>query len=34
MENDGERNLVGHIDEKELIILDQIKPWQAFKFIK
>ena len=32
--NDGERNLVGHIDPQELCILEQIKPWQKFKFIK
>ena len=32
--NDGERNIVGYIDPQELCILDQIKPWQSFKFIK
>ncbi len=32
--NDGERNLVGHIKEDEIIILDQVKPSERFKLIK
>lgn len=32
--NDGERNLIGHVAEDEIMILEQIKPWQQVKFIK
>lgn len=32
--NDGERNLVGHISDEEILVLDQIKPYTNFKFIK
>lgn len=32
--NDGERNLVGRISDEEMCVLDQIKPWQKFEFIK
>ena len=32
--NDGERNLVGHVKEEELALLDFIKPGQHFRLIK
>ena len=34
MKNSGKSNVVGHIDEKEVFILDAIKPWQKFNFIE
>lgn len=34
MENDGERNLVGHVKEEEMMILDLIRPGFYFKIIK
>lgn len=32
MKNSGKTNVVGHVSEEELFLLDQIKPWQKFKF--
>lgn len=32
MENSGRTNVVGRICESELYLLDQIEPWQKFKF--
>lgn len=32
MTNTMEANVVGHIREKEIFILDRLKPWQKFKF--
>ena len=32
MKNSGRTNVVGHIREEELFILDSLKPWQKFKF--
>lgn len=32
--NDGERNLVGHVKEEELALLDFITPGQHFRLIK
>lgn len=32
MKNSGKSNVVGHIVEKELFLLDYIKPWQKFAF--
>lgn len=32
MENDGNRNVVGHV--KETMLLDYIKPWTSFRFVK
>lgn len=32
MKNSGKSNVVGHIKEDEIFILDYIKPWQKFNF--
>lgn len=32
MRNSGMSNVVGHIPEKELFLIDTIKPWQKFRF--
>ncbi|MGO1041922.1 DUF871 domain-containing protein [Clostridioides difficile] len=32
MKNSGKSNVVGHIKDEELFILDYIKPWQKFSF--
>ena len=32
MPNDGQINVVGHIAEAELFLLDYIKPWSGFTF--
>jgi hypothetical protein len=32
MKNSGRSNVVGHIDEKELFLLDEVRAWQKFKF--
>lgn len=32
MKNSGKSNVVGHIREEEIFILDYIKPWQKFNF--
>lgn len=32
MKNTGKSNVVGHIAEEELILIDRIKPWQKFQF--
>ena len=34
MKNSGMSNIVGHIKDEELFILDNIKPWQKFKLRK
>lgn len=34
MKNSGKSNVVGHICKEELFILDNIKPWQKFRFCK
>lgn len=33
MENSGKTNVVGHVVEDEIFLLDSIKPWQKFNFI-
>ncbi len=33
MENSGRTNVVGHICQEELFLLDQIEPWQKFRFV-
>ena len=32
MKNSGKSNVIGHIKEEEIFILDYIKPWQKFNF--
>lgn len=32
MKNSGKTNVVGHVVEEEVFLLDLIKPWQKFKF--
>lgn len=32
MPNDGRRNIIGHIPECELVLLDYIRPWKRFGF--
>lgn len=32
MENSGMTNVIGHIREEELFLLDTIRPWQKFRF--
>lgn len=34
MPNDGRKNVVGHLPENEMMILDYIKPWIPFGFVK
>ncbi|MEG0328151.1 MAG: MupG family TIM beta-alpha barrel fold protein [Erysipelothrix sp.] len=34
MPNDGRRNVVGHIPENEMMLLDFAKPWRPFAFLK
>ncbi len=34
MENTGKSNVVGKISEEEVFILDYIKPWQKFSFVR
>lgn len=34
MKNSGKSNVVGHIRQEELFLLDSIKPWQKFRFCK
>lgn len=34
MKNSGKSNVVGHIKEEEIFLLDMIKPWQKFRFYK
>jgi len=34
MGNSGRTNVVGHICEEELFLLDQIEPWHKFRFIE
>ncbi len=34
MKNTGMSNVVGHIRENEIFLLDYIKPWQKFRFAK
>ncbi|MFI3227777.1 MAG: MupG family TIM beta-alpha barrel fold protein [Clostridia bacterium] len=34
MPNDGRKNVVGRIPENEIILLDYLKPWRAFSFVK
>lgn len=33
MPNDGNKNVVGHIPENELILLDYLEPWKTFAFL-
>ncbi|MFV0551632.1 MAG: DUF871 domain-containing protein [Anaerorhabdus sp.] len=33
MKNSGKTNVVGHVVEDEIFLLDSIKPWQKFNFI-
>ncbi len=32
MPNDGRKNVIGHIPDYELVLLDYIKPWKLFGF--
>lgn len=34
MENDGRKNVVGHVPENELMLVDYLKPWKSFCFVK
>lgn len=34
MKNNGLTNVVGHIDDAEVFLLDEVKPWQKFAFTK
>ncbi len=34
MKNNGNKNIVGHLNSDEQILLQYIKPWRSFKFIK
>ena len=34
MKNTGKSNVVGRISEEEIFILDYIKPWQKFSFVR
>lgn len=34
MENDGRRNVIGHIPKNEHILLDYIDSWKSFGFIQ
>ena len=34
MKNDGQRNLLGHIDENELMILDEIGAGDIYGFVE
>lgn len=34
MENTGMTNVIGHIREEEVFLLDYIRPWQKFRFTK
>lgn len=34
MPNDGRKNVIGHIPENEIMLLDYIKPWKTFGFMK
>lgn len=34
MKNDGRKNVIGHIPEHELMLLDYICPWKSFGFIE
>lgn len=34
MENDGQRNLIGHVDEKEHMIFDRIGAMDLFTFVE
>lgn len=34
MPNEGNRNKIGHIPNSEMMLLDYIKPWRPFAFIK
>lgn len=32
MENDGDRNVIGHLTEESIFLLDYLKPWSSFMF--
>ncbi|WP_416876484.1 phospho-sugar glycosidase domain-containing protein, partial [Kitasatospora sp. SC0581] len=32
-ENEGNRNVVGHVKEEAVFLLDYLQPWSAFKLI-
>ncbi len=34
MPNDGRKNVIGHIPEDENMLLDYIKPWKSFGFMR
>lgn len=34
MENDGRKNVIGHIPENEQMLLDYLEPWKKFGFMK
>ena len=34
MPNDGRKNVVGHLPEHEMMLLDYLEPWRAFCFIE
>jgi len=34
MKNTGKSNVVGKIADEEIFLIDYIKPWQKFSFVK
>ena len=34
MENTGLTNVIGHVREEELFLLDDLRPWQKFRFVE
>ena len=34
MENTGLTNVIGHVREEELFLLDDLRPWQKFRFME
>ncbi len=34
MPNDGKKNVVGHLPEQEMILLEYLDPWKTFGFMK
>uniref|UniRef100_UPI002730E386 DUF871 domain-containing protein n=1 Tax=Dubosiella newyorkensis TaxID=1862672 RepID=UPI002730E386 len=34
MPNDGKKNVVGHLPEQEMILLEYLDPWNTFGFMK
>lgn len=34
MPNDGNKNIIGHLPENEMMLLNYIQPWRPFAFLK